>query len=178
MSDIQIRVFTPAHLPKLKSEYTKADTGEAKADTDPMTEITREELNAKLETIEVKMDARIESVSTKIDAFLAAQAERDQRFNERLNSSITLSDEWNQKFRMLAEKSVEAATSAEASAREAATLKTHFWASVVAQVLAVGAIVVGTYFANQANVFSAISTTVSVFQAGQAQPKAPEPAVK
>lgn len=142
-----------------------------------MNDITREELNAKLETIEARMDARVESVSSKIDAFLAVQAERDQRFSERLNSSITLSDEWNQKFRMLAEKSVEAATSAESSAREAATLKTHFWASVVAQVLAVGAIVVGTYFANQANVFSAISTTVSVFQAGQEQPKTPEPPV-
>ncbi|MBH3453017.1 hypothetical protein I5S84_29880 [Pseudomonas putida] len=134
-----------------------------------MNDITREEFNAKLETIEAKMDARAEAVSSKIDAFLAVQAERDQRFKERLNSSIVLSDEWNQKFRMLAEQSVQAAASAEASAKEAATLKTHFWASVIAQLLAVGAIVVGAYFANQANVLSAVSTTVSVFQAGKDQ---------
>ncbi|NWB92303.1 hypothetical protein HX777_14635 [Pseudomonas agarici] len=138
-----------------------------------MNDITREEFNAKLETIEAKMDARAESVSAKIDAFLAVQAERDQRFNDRLNSSITLSDEWNQKFRMLAEQSVQAATAAEGSAKEAATLKTHFWASVIAQLLAVGAIVVGAYFANQANVLSAVSTTVSVFQAGKDQAKPP-----
>ncbi|MCF1487551.1 hypothetical protein LZ838_09270 [Pseudomonas sp. AA27] len=139
-----------------------------------MSEITREEFNAKLETIETKMDARAEAISSKIDSFLTLQAERDQRFNERLNSSIALSDEWNQKFRMLAEQSVQAAASADASAKEAATLKTHFWASVIAQLLAVGAIVVGAYFANQANVLSAVSTTVSVFQAGKDQAKAPE----
>ncbi|NWB64037.1 hypothetical protein HX880_34200 [Pseudomonas sp. F1002] len=141
-----------------------------------MSDISREEFNAKLETIEAKMDARAESVSSKIDAFLAVQAERDKRFNESLNSSITLSDEWNQKFRMLAEQSVQAAASADGSAKEAATLKTHFWASVIAQLLAVGAIVVGAYFANQANVLSAVSTTVSVFQAGKDQSKTmPDP---
>ncbi len=44
-----------------------------------MNDITREELTAKLETIEVKMDARVESVSAKIDAFVAIQTERDKR---------------------------------------------------------------------------------------------------
>lgn len=48
-----------------------------------MNDLTREELNAKLETIEVKMDARVEAVSAKIDGFLAAQAERDKRLEER-----------------------------------------------------------------------------------------------
>ncbi|MDD1135809.1 hypothetical protein [Pseudomonas shahriarae] len=57
------------------------DISSAKSDTDPMADITREELNAKLETIEVKMDARVESVSAKIDGFLAAQAERDKRLD-------------------------------------------------------------------------------------------------
>ncbi|MEE1866907.1 hypothetical protein [Pseudomonas auratipiscis] len=165
------------NLERLKSlsvQPAPSDKQAAMVDTDRMTDITREELNAKLETIEVKMDARVEAVVSKIDTFLAVQAERDQRFNERLNSSIALSDEWNQKFRMLAEQSVQAAASADASAKEAATLKTHFWASVIAQLLAVGAIVVGAYFANQANVLSAVSTTVSVFQAGKDQVKSPE----
>ncbi|MBM5459250.1 hypothetical protein H8F21_16915 [Pseudomonas sp. P66] len=47
-----------------------------------MNDITREEFNAKLETIEVKMDARVEAISSKIDGFLAAQAERDKRLDE------------------------------------------------------------------------------------------------
>lgn len=50
--------------------------------TAPMNDITREEINAKLETIEVKMDARVESISSKIETFLAAQAERDKRLDE------------------------------------------------------------------------------------------------
>ena len=60
----------------------KDDKTEALDDTDRMAEITREEFNAKLETIEVKMDARVEAVSSKIDGFLAAQAERDKRLDE------------------------------------------------------------------------------------------------
>ncbi|OPA89003.1 hypothetical protein BFW86_16985 [Pseudomonas fluorescens] len=46
-----------------------------------MNDITREEFNAKIETIEAKMDARVESVSAKIEGFLAAQAERDKRLD-------------------------------------------------------------------------------------------------
>ena len=49
--------------------------------TKNMNDITREEFNAKLETIEAKMDARVESVSAKIEGFLAAQAERDKRLD-------------------------------------------------------------------------------------------------
>ncbi len=47
-----------------------------------MNDITREEINARLETIEVKMDARVEAISSKIDGFLAAQAERDRRLDD------------------------------------------------------------------------------------------------
>lgn len=50
-----------------------------------MNDITREEFNAKLETIEVKMDARIESVSAKIDALIAVQTERDKRMEATVN---------------------------------------------------------------------------------------------
>lgn len=64
----------------------KDDKTEALDDTDRMAEITREEFNAKLETIEVKMDARVESVSAKIDTFLAVQAERDKRLDESLSN--------------------------------------------------------------------------------------------
>ncbi|WP_162864982.1 hypothetical protein [Pseudomonas viridiflava] len=50
-----------------------------------MNDITREEFNAKLETIETKMEARTESVSAKIDAFIAVQSERDKRMEATLN---------------------------------------------------------------------------------------------
>ncbi|WP_236169756.1 hypothetical protein [Pseudomonas atacamensis] len=60
------------------------DISIAGAHTATMSEISREELSAKLETIEVKMDARVESVSGKIDGFLAAQVERDKRLDAAL----------------------------------------------------------------------------------------------
>lgn len=56
----------------------KGDRGAEQSDTDAMTDITREELDAKLEAIEARMDARVVTIGGKIDAFLAAQAERDK----------------------------------------------------------------------------------------------------
>ncbi|NNA42456.1 MULTISPECIES: hypothetical protein [Pseudomonas] len=61
------------------------DNKPPKDDTQRMNDISREEFNAKLETIEVKMDARVEAVSAKIDAFVAVQAERDKRMEATLN---------------------------------------------------------------------------------------------
>jgi hypothetical protein len=60
------------------------DISRRSADTGAMNDITREEFNAKLETIEVKMDARVEAISSKIEGFLGAQAERDKRLDESL----------------------------------------------------------------------------------------------
>lgn len=78
--------------PKFKAP-SKDDGSELSSDTRPsvgdtlrMNDITREEFNARLETIEVKMDARVEAISSKIDGFLAAQIERDKRMDESITS--------------------------------------------------------------------------------------------
>lgn len=60
---------------------TYGDTEGDQDDTRPMSEISREELNAKLEAVEARMDGRVASIEGKIDAFLAAQTHQ-QRFNE------------------------------------------------------------------------------------------------
>lgn len=134
-----------------------------------MNDITREEFNAKLETIEARMDARVESVSSKIDAFLATQAavqvERDKAQVER-----------DKRFEMLAERATKAAEGAEEAAKQAATVKSNYWAAVVVQLLAVVAILVGAYYANQANVLGAMQTTMSAFQSGKAEASPPAPA--
>lgn len=122
-----------------------------------MNDLTREEINAKLETIEVRMDARVESVSAKIDGFLAAQSERDKRYE------------------LLAERVTKAAEGAEEAAKQAATVKSNYWAAVIVQLLAVVAILVGGYFANQANVLGAMQTTMAAMQAGKDQPTSPAP---
>ncbi|WP_338523336.1 hypothetical protein NUH87_26640 [Pseudomonas batumici] len=61
------------------------DSAQKGSDTQKMNDITREEFNAKLETIEAKMDARVESVSSKIESFMAVQAERDKRMEATVN---------------------------------------------------------------------------------------------
>lgn len=160
-------LFTSNHLP----QFTRSDNGPNRADTEPMNDITREEFNAKLETIEARMDARVESVSSKIDAFLATQAavqvERDKAQTER-----------DKRLEMLAERATKAAEGAEEAAKQAATVKANYWAAVAVQLLAVVGILAGAYFANQANILGAMQTTMSAFQAGKAEntPLAPAPA--
>jgi hypothetical protein len=133
--------------------------------TESMNEITREEFNAKIETIEAKMDARVESVSSKIEGFLSAQAERDKAQLER-----------DKRYELLADRVTTAAEGAEEAAKQAATVKSNYWAAVGVQLVAVAAILVGAYFATQANTLSAIATTLSAFQAGKAELNTAPPA--
>lgn len=139
--------------------------------TQVMSDISREEFNAKLETIEARMDARVESVSSKIDAFLATQAavqiERDKAQAER-----------DKRFEALAERATKAAEGAEDAAKQAATVKSNYWAAVCVQLLAVAAILAGAYFANQGNTLMVAQTTLAAFSSGKdaaQEPEAPKP---
>lgn len=62
MSNYDGKLFGDQHLPR--SSYVKDDNPRSKEHTEPMNDITREELNAKLETIETRMDARVAAVSS------------------------------------------------------------------------------------------------------------------
>ncbi|WP_312964611.1 hypothetical protein [Stutzerimonas kunmingensis] len=129
----------------------------------PMSDsVTRSELEAKLEAIEARMDSRIAAVSGKIDGFLAAQVERDKAQAER-----------DKRYELLAERVTKAAEGAEDAAKQAATVKSNYWAAVGVQLLAVVAIIVGAYFANQANVLGVMQTTISAMQAGKEQVQPP-----
>lgn len=147
--------------------HAESDIDRLNRDTVAMNDITREEFNAKLETIEVKMDARVESVSSKIEGFLAAQSERDKAQLER-----------DKRFELLAERVTKAAEGAEEAAKQAATVKSNYWAAVIVQLLAVVAILVGAYYANQANVLGAMQTTMSAFQAGKGEASPPPATAK
>lgn len=156
--DIQMEQLSQAIAEKqrLAAILGEGDIPVALSKNEVMTDITREEFNARMETIEVKMDARVESVSSKIDGFLAAQSERDKRYE------------------LLAERVTKAAEGAEEAAKQAATVKSNYWAAVGVQLFAVAAIIVGAYFATQANTLSAIATTLSAYQAGKSE-SAPTP---
>lgn len=158
MSTYERKLFGAQHLPPTR--YQRAEITRRQAHTTPMNEITRDELNAKLEATEARMDARIEAVSSKIDSFLAAQAaiqlERDKAQAER-----------DKRLEMLAERAAKAAEGAEEAAKVAATVKSNYWAAVGVQLLAVVAILVGAYYANQSNVLGAMQTTMAAFDSGK-----------
>lgn len=74
------------------------DKSAAEPHTKSMNDITRHELDAKLETIEARMDGRVASIESKIDGFLSAQAERDKRFQQALELSRQQSDKQSQQM--------------------------------------------------------------------------------
>lgn len=160
--------YPSVDLEQLKREEPKRPAHDKKvrlAHTSSMNEITRHELDAKLEAIEARMDGRVAVVSEKIDGFLAAQVERDKAQLER-----------DKRYELLAERVTKAAEGAEEAAKQAATVKSNYWAAVGVQLLAVAAIVVGAYFANQANVLVAMQTTIAAMQAaGDQSPPPPAP---
>jgi hypothetical protein len=61
MSDFR-PIFTDNHLPR----FTTSDNIPKKADTPPMTQITREELNARLENHHLKSDARLKDFEGRV----------------------------------------------------------------------------------------------------------------
>lgn len=74
------KIFASKALAELAAETRKLSTDSLiiSRHTQAMTEITRDELNARLEALESRMDSRVTAIGGKIDAFLAAQAERDK----------------------------------------------------------------------------------------------------
>lgn len=152
---------------KISVQDSMDDSKLVRRDNKVMSDISREEFNAKIETIEARMDARVESVSSKIDAFLAVQTavqtEREKTQAER-----------DKRFEALAERATKAAEGAEEAAKQAATVKSNYWAAVCVQLLAVAAILAGAYFANQGNTLMVAQTTLAAFSSGKDAAKEPE----
>lgn len=135
-----------------------------------MNAISREEFNARIETIETRMDARVEGVSAKIDAYLLTQSERDKAQMERDKRYDLMWDG----VQRIAEESKEAI-------KHASTVKAHYWATTAVHFLGMITVVVGAHFANQAAVLTTLQTTLAAIQIGKdisaprpAPPQAPE----
>ncbi|MFI8643946.1 hypothetical protein ACIGJK_03975 [Pseudomonas iridis] len=134
-------------------QYQGINTSSKSQSTPAMNAISREEFNARIETIETRMDARVESMSAKIDGFLAVQSERDKALLERYNSISA-------NVQQIALESKEAV-------KQASNIKANYWASTAVYFLGVVGVVIATYYANQANVYVAIQTTLSAVQTGK-----------
>ncbi|MGN4051464.1 hypothetical protein [Pseudomonas sp. SM4] len=135
-----------------------------------MNAISREEFNARIETIETRMDARLDAVSAKIDGFLSVQAGRDKTQAERENTQVErekTQSERDKRYDLIAQEMHELARGAQEAARQGATVKANVWAATAVQLLGIVAIVVGSYYANQANMYVAIQSTLTAIQAGK-----------
>jgi hypothetical protein len=135
-----------------------------------MNAISREEFNARIETIETRMDARLDAVSAKIDGFLSVQAGRDKTQAERENTQVErekTQTERDKRYDLIAQEMHELARGAQEAARQGATVKANVWAATAVQLLGIVAIVVGSYYANQANMYVAIQSTPTAIQAGK-----------
>ncbi|MFJ4249911.1 hypothetical protein [Pseudomonas sp. NPDC089741] len=131
------------------SQNPVSDLSSKGRNTQAMNAISREEFNARIETIEARMDARVEGVSAKIDAYISVQTERDKRYD------------------LISLDMQRIAKGAEEAVRQGATVKANVWAATAVQLLGLAAIVVGAYYANQANMYVAIQTTLAAVQAGK-----------
>ena len=132
-----------------------------------MSSISREEFDARIETIEARMDARMEGVSMRIDAFLAAQAERDKA-SARIHAEMDRAQsERDKRFEMMSSAIQNIAQESKEAIRQASTTKANVWAAAAVQLVGLVAIVVGACYANQANTYAAVQTTLAEIQAGK-----------
>lgn len=132
-----------------------------------MSSISREEFDARIETIEARMDARMEGVSMRIDAFLTAQAERDKA-SARIHAEMDRAQsERDKRFEMMSSAIQNIAQESKEAIRQASTTKANVWAAAAVQLVGLVAIVVGACYANQANTYAAVQTTLAAIQAGK-----------
>ena len=132
-----------------------------------MSMVSREEFNARIETIETRMDARIDGVRAEIREFLAIQSERDKARDQAQIERDKTQVERDKRYDLISQDMRKISRGAEEAARQASTVKANVWAATVVQLLGIVAIVAGAYYANQANMYVAIQTTLAAVQAGK-----------
>ncbi|MCP1475546.1 hypothetical protein ABIA54_000359 [Pseudomonas sp. EB276 TE3739] len=131
-----------------------------------MSTLSREEFDARIETIETRMDGRVAEMRADIRGFLAAQAEQNKALLERDKRYDLM---W-MGVQKIADESREAI-------RQASTVKANYWAATTVHFLGVASLLVGAHFANQAAVLSTIQTTLAAIQIGK-EVSSPKPVVQ
>jgi hypothetical protein len=148
------------------NQYAVTDRSNAGRDRQTMSSISREEFDARIETIETRMDGRVAEMRADIRGFLAAQAERDKALQERDKRYDVM---W-MGVQKIADESREAI-------RQASTVKANYWAATTVHFLGVASLLVGAHFANQAAVLTTIQTTLAAIQIGK-EVSSPKPVVQ
>lgn len=148
-------------------QYPVSETSSKGRNTQVMSTVSREEFNARIETIETRMDARIDGVRAEIREFLAIQSERDKARDQAQIERDKTQVERDKRYDLISQDMRKISRGAEEAARQASTVKANVWAATVVQLLGIVAIVAGAYYANQANMYVAIQTTLAAVQAGK-----------
>lgn len=148
-------------------QYPVSETSSKGRNTQVMSTVSREEFNARIETIESRMDARIDGVRAEIREFLAIQNERDKTRDQTQFERDKTQVERDKRYDLISQDMRKISRGAEEAARQGATVKANVWAATVVQLLGIVAIVAGAYYANQANMYVAIQTTLAAVQAGK-----------
>lgn len=148
-------------------QYPVSETSSKGRNTQVMSTVSREEFNARIETIESRMDARIDGVRAEIREFLAIQNERDKTRDQTQFERDKTQVERDKRYDLISQDMRKISRGTEEAARQGATVKANVWAATVVQLLGIVAIVAGAYYANQANMYVAIQTTLAAVQAGK-----------
>jgi uncharacterized protein YjgD (DUF1641 family) len=147
----------------LKERVEVDKIGSASEDLD-MATITREEFDAKLETIEARMDGRVTRIEGKIDALLT-----------KIEGSAKRSEETEKVFRLLSERAGDAANTAANAATKASELKSSLWITSITTILSVLGIAIAAYFGTQQSNQAIVQTMLAAFDSGKGMNVQPTP---
>jgi len=140
--------------------HTAIDKKDRSIDHVAMNSPTREEFEARIETVEARMDTRVAKIESKIDQYVAVSSERDA-YREKLQA------ERDKRIDLLVERAAQSAEKAEG-------LKSTLWVTTITTIVAVALAVVGTtissFYATQSSNLAIVQTTISAFQQGQNTP--------
>jgi hypothetical protein len=155
------------------NQYAVTDRSDAGRDRQIMSSISREEFDARIETIETRMDGRVAEMRADIRGFLAAQAERDKVYLERDKAL----QERDKRYDLMWMGVQKIADESREAIRQASTVKANYWAATTVHFLGVASLLVGAHFANQAAVLTTIQTTLAAIQIGK-EVSSPKPVVQ
>ncbi|MBD8654152.1 hypothetical protein IFT68_00745 [Oxalobacteraceae sp. CFBP 13730] len=136
--------------PEAAPTPVEVDTTAQPDEDTPMTTPTRDEIDLKIENMQLRMDGRLSSIEGKMDA-LAAQVGGSERA-----------------MALLAERAV-------AAAESAGNLKQTLWITSITTILSVLGIALAAYFGTQASNIGIVGSTISAFEAGRAASAATPP---
>ncbi|MEX3957049.1 hypothetical protein [Trinickia sp. EG282A] len=132
-----------------------------------MSVLSREELDARLETIEARMDARVAIIEGQVAAFIARANERDLRLAEHQDRLTFMFEERDKRLAERDKRIEYLAEQATSAAQSASTLKANLWAATLTIIVSVAGMVMAAYHANQSSNLALMQTVISAFQHGQ-----------